>query len=335
MALEKVTSYIDRSRLLDVDRAKGLAIFLVVFGHLFINKVPAGQEWYFSLNPVIYKFHMSFFMFITGLVMFYTYPRMDTISDYLAYIRKKFIRFIPAYILFAVVVWLGKFLFAMFSDVERPVTGLRDFVNVLIQPKYSHCGSLWYIYVCFIYFMVIPIMLKLVKQRTEFLLLFALVIHFMPATAYFALDQVFEYMFVFLLGGYVAWHMNKYTELIDRYSYLFLTIFTGGLVLAFLMDVPKVMLGLLSLPALHSLVRLKVFERSFFLTTFGKYTFPIYLMNTMAIGVPSVMMRKYGFWDGPASFIVVLVLLVSGLALPILAQKLFISKVPGLRSIIR
>jgi fucose 4-O-acetylase-like acetyltransferase len=334
MALETATCT-DRVRLLDVDRAKGLAIFLVVFGHLFINKVPAGQEWYFSLDLVIYKFHMSFFMFITGLVMFYTYPRIDTISDYLAYVRKKFIRFIPAYLLFAVVVWLGKFLFGMFSDVERPVTGLSDFVNVLIRPRYSHCGSLWYIYVCFIYFMVIPIMLKLVKQRIEFLLLFALVLYFVPGTTYFALDQVFEYIFVFLLGGYAACHLREYTGLIDRYSFLFLAVFVGALVLAFLFDIPKIMLGLLCLPALHSLVRWRIFERSFFLTTFGKYTFPIYLMNTMAIGVPSVMMRKYGFWDGPVSFIVVPVLLVSGLALPILAQKLFISRVPGLRSIIR
>jgi fucose 4-O-acetylase-like acetyltransferase len=332
MALEKV---IDRVRLLDVDKAKGLAIFLVVFGHVFIKKVPAGQEWYFLLNPVIYKFHMSFFMFITGLVMFYTYPCIDTISDYLSYVRKKFIRFIPAYLLFAVVVWIGKFLFAMFADVERSVTGLSDFTNIFIRPRYSHCGSLWYIYVCFIYFMIIPIMLKLVKQRIEFLLFFALMLHFVPGTSYFALEQVFEYMFVFLLGGYAAWHIHEYTRLIDRYSYAFIITFATAFVLAFLVDIPKIVLGLLSLPALHSLVRCKVFERSFFLRLFGEYTFPIYLMNTMAIGVPSVMMRKYGFWDGPASYIVVPALLVSGLALPILAQKLFILKVPGLRSIIR
>jgi fucose 4-O-acetylase-like acetyltransferase len=334
MTLEKVSSE-KRIRLLDVDRAKGLAIFLVVFGHVFINKVPAGQEWYPLLNQVIYKFHMSFFMFITGLVMFYTYPRIDTISNYLAYVRKKFIRFVPAYLIFAVVVWLGKFLFAMFADVERPVTGLSDFVNVLIRPRYSHCGSLWYIYVCFIYFMIIPIMLKLVKQRIEFLLIFAMALYFAPRTSYFAMEQVFEYMFVFLLGGYAACHLREYTGLIDRYSCLFLAVFVGALVPAFLFDIPKLALGLLCLPALHSLVRWRIFEKSFFLRLFGEYTFPIYLMNTMAIGVPSVITRKYGFWDGPASFIVFPVLLVSGLALPILAQKLFMSRVPGLRSIIR
>jgi fucose 4-O-acetylase-like acetyltransferase len=334
MTLEKV-SFVNRVRLLDVDRAKGLAIFLVVFAHIFINEVPPGQEWYFSFLAVLGKVPMPFFMFLTGLMMFYTYPRIETFGDYFAYVNKKFVRLIPAYILFAVVIWLGKFFFAMFAYVERPVTGLSDFINVLIRPRYSHCGTLWYIYVCFIYFMTIPIMLKLVKQKLEFLLLFALVLHFVPGTTYFDLEQVFEYMFVFLLGGYIASHLQWYTRLIDRCSYIFITIFAAAFVLAFLVDIPKMVLGLLSLPALHSLVRWKTFEGSFLLKTFGKYTFPIYLMNTIAIGVSSAMMRKYGFWDGPVSFVVVPVLLVSGLALPILAQKLFISKVPGLRSIIR
>jgi hypothetical protein len=274
-------------------------------------------------------------MFLTGLVMFYTYPRIHTISDYLAYVRKKFIRLIPAYLLFAVVVWVGKFLFAKFADVERPVTGLGDFVNVLIRPKYSHSGNLWYLYVCFVYFLTIPIMLRLVKHKLELLLFVALVLYFVPSTTYFALNQVFEYMFVFLLGGYAVCHLQRYRILIDRHSYIFVTIFVVTFALAFLVDIPRIALGLICLPALYSLVRWRIFERSFFLRTFGEYTFPIYLMNTMAIGVPSVMMRKYGFWDGPASFIVFPVLLVSGLALPILAQKLFISRVPGLRSIIR
>jgi hypothetical protein len=183
--------------------------------------------------------------------------------------------------------------------------------------------------------MIIPIMLKLVKQKLELLLLVALALYFVPRTSYFAMEQVFEYMFVFLLGGYAACHLQRYRILIDRYSCIFITIFVATFALAFLVDIPKIVLGLLCLPALHSLVRWRIFERSFFLRIFGEYTFPIYLMNTMAIGVPSVMMRKYGFWDGPASFIVFPVLLVSGLALPILAQKLFISRVPGLRSIIR
>jgi fucose 4-O-acetylase-like acetyltransferase len=321
-------------RLLDVDRAKGLAIFLVVLGHIFVREMPVDHQWYIPLNKVIYKFHMPFFMFLTGLVMFYTYPRIKTFSDYCHYVSRKFIRFIPAYLLFAVVVWLGKFLFSMFADIDRPVTGISDFVNVLIRPRYSHCGSLWYIYVCFIYFLTIPVMLKMVRQKLEWLLLFALGLYFVPSTTYFAMEQVFEYMFVFLLGGYAACNLDWYQKRIDKYSYVLMSVFAVTLVLAFLFDIPKMILGLLCLPALHSLVRCKFFERSFFLRMFGDYTFPIYLMNTIAIGVAKVILQKYLFWDGTV-FAVALVLLLSGLFLPVAAQKLFISKIPGLRTIIR
>jgi fucose 4-O-acetylase-like acetyltransferase len=334
MALEKVKAA-DRTRLLDVDRAKGLAIFLVVLGHLFISYVPAGGEWYFQLKYVIYKFHMSFFMFLTGLVMFYTYPGIETIGDYFTYAKKKFIRLIPAYLLFAVVVWAGKFLFAKFSNIERPVTGMVDCVAVFIRPAYSHNSNLWYIYVCFIYFLTIPIMLKIVKHKVAIILALAFLLHFMPSTRYFALDYVFEYLFFFLLGGYAACHLHLYTRFIDRYSYILVTIFAATLVLAFLVNIPKMVMGLLCLPALHSLVRWKAFERSFLLRTFGEYTFPIYLMNTMAIGFPREMMRKYMLWDSTGLVVVALVLLISGLLLPIVAQNLFISRIPVLRSIIR
>jgi fucose 4-O-acetylase-like acetyltransferase len=331
--LEKTAS-VNKMRLQDVDKAKGLAILLVVFGHIFINIMPVDHQWYIPLNKVIYKFHMPFFMFLTGLVMFYAYPRIETFGDYFNYVKKKFIRFIPAYLLFAVIVWVGKFLFSRIAQIDRPVTGGGDFVNALIRPRYSHCGSLWYIYVCFIYFMTIPILLKIVKQKLELLIFFALVLHFAPSTTYFALEQVFEYLFIFLLGGYVARHYDWYASKMDRYSYVFTTVFAIAIVLAFLVDIPKLAMGLLSVPALHSFVRWKVINRSYFLKLLGDYTFPIYLMNTMAIGFTMVILRKYLFWDGTV-FIVALVLLLSGLFLPIAAQKLFISRIPGLKSIIR
>jgi fucose 4-O-acetylase-like acetyltransferase len=334
MTLEKVTS-VDRVRLLDVDRAKGLAIFLVVLGHIFINKVPAGQEWYFPMNKVIYKFHMSFFMFLTGLVMFYTYTPMKTFGDYFNYVKKKFIRLVPAYILFAVIIWFGKFLFGKVADVERAVTGWSDFINVLVRPRYSHAGNLWYIYVCFIYFATIPIMLRIVRNKLELLISLAFVLYFVPNTSYFAIEQVFEYLFFFLLGGYAACHLDFYTKLIDRYSYLYVAFFILPLIAAFLFDFPKIILGLLSLPALHSLVRRRVFEKSFFLRIFGEYTFPIYLMNTIAIGFPSGMMRRFSLWDGTFSIFVAPILLLCGLFIPIVAQKFFISRIPMLKSIIR
>jgi len=68
-----------KPRLDDVDSAKGLAIFLVVLGHISGGvSFPPNSDWYILLNRAIYQFHMSFFMFLSGLVFFYTYRPIRT-----------------------------------------------------------------------------------------------------------------------------------------------------------------------------------------------------------------------------------------------------------------
>ena len=45
----------------DIDRAKGLAILLVVFGHLVARADPADVAWYEPLRRAVYAIHMPFF----------------------------------------------------------------------------------------------------------------------------------------------------------------------------------------------------------------------------------------------------------------------------------
>jgi uncharacterized membrane protein YcfT len=57
--------------LADVERAKGLAIILVVIGHIVAREPLANNEWYVVLKSAIYAFHMPFFMYLGGLVFFH------------------------------------------------------------------------------------------------------------------------------------------------------------------------------------------------------------------------------------------------------------------------
>ena len=66
----------------------------------------------------------------------------------------------------------------------------------------------------------------------------------------------------------------------------------------------------------------------------GECTFSIYLMNTLAIGLPRALIYKYGYWDSMNFLLLCLILLTSGIFLPIAAQRFFISRIPVLRSII-
>jgi len=79
----------NRERLLDIDRATGIAIALVVLGHLAPGRIYSGAEWYYSLKSVIYTFHMPFFMYLSGVVAYYTYKPAESVKDYKAYVYKK------------------------------------------------------------------------------------------------------------------------------------------------------------------------------------------------------------------------------------------------------
>ena len=48
--------------------AKGLAIILVVFGHIVARQDPAQVQWYEPLRRAIYAFHMPFFLYLSGFV---------------------------------------------------------------------------------------------------------------------------------------------------------------------------------------------------------------------------------------------------------------------------
>lgn len=319
-----------RRRLLDIERAKGLAIILVIIGHLISEEFPKDNDWYLHLNLIIYKFHMAFFMYLTGFLMFYTYPGMRGFKDYVIYVKRKFVRLMPAFFLAALATTVGKMVIGAFAQLERPVSGLSEVAKATVFPP----GYLWYIYVIFIYYLIIPILLKLFKQSLETLLVFAFAIHFMPRSPYFAQSQVFEFMFYFLLGAYAVRHRDSYFELIDRYVYLFMAVFVSCVLLYFVVDIPKLVFGVVSLPALHSLLRLRVCERMGLLERVGKYAFPIYLMNCMVTGFMIVVIQKYWSWDGKNFLVVAPVLFVSGLLLPIAVHKVFISKTPVLKTII-
>ncbi len=83
----------------------------------------------------------------------------------------------------------------------------------------------------------------------------------------------------------------------------------------------KLIIGICSIPTLHGLVESKVFRNSNFLLTLGKYTFVIYLLNTICIGLAKGMLFKFITWDGYNFIIYFFVLLGSGVGLPILIKK--------------
>src|SRR4051794_39158365 len=66
------------SRVQYLDAARGLAIVLVVIGHVVARELPEGNDWYGYLKEVIYRFHMPLFMVLTGMSFALSLPRFSS-----------------------------------------------------------------------------------------------------------------------------------------------------------------------------------------------------------------------------------------------------------------
>lgn len=66
---------ISRNRISYIDQLKGIAIFLVVLGHVIEHN--AGRDNF--LWTLIYSFHMPLFMFVSGYLAYVTF-RLERLS---------------------------------------------------------------------------------------------------------------------------------------------------------------------------------------------------------------------------------------------------------------
>ena len=91
------------------------------------------------------------------------------------------------------------------------------------------------------------------------------------------------------------------------------------------------MLGLLSIPACYALmVGMRITESWGILKKLGAYTFPIYLMNTVFIGVTKGLMLKLSSWDGTNFLWFAPLLLAAGIIGPILTKELLFRRISTL-----
>ena len=323
-----------RKRIDDLDKLKGLAIFLVVLGHIVAREPPDGNGWYVTLKASIYLFHMPLFMFLSGLILAYSRKPMPSISAYGKYLKGKFLRLMPAYLLFSLVVFAGKLTMGKFVHIDNDVGSVFSYFDVLINPLGSYCAYLWYIYVLFIFYALAPAAYAITRQRIHLLLPLCLVVHFVELPGLFALSSLGEYAFVFFLGCYVGDHYERYSEWIDRHGAFFVAPFIVLLCFSVLWGIPKFALGLLSIPACHAMIRMRIADSFDVLKALGAYTFPIYLMNTVFIGVTKGVMLKLSTWDGANFLWFAPTLLAAGILGPILAKELVIRRVRFLDRIV-
>lgn len=313
----------ERSYRRDIDRAKGLAILLVVFGHLVANGYPPGNAWYDTAKDIVYSFHMPFFMYLSGYVFALTDKHRLEPARWPGFLRDRAARLLVPFLLFGLLIVVGKYLSQFFLYVDDPprdlLAGIQDLV---VNTDRSPALSVWYVYVLFVYSAATPLLWRL-GLRWRGTVALGLVLYVLPMRDALYLDRVAQFFLFFAVGGLIADHAGLECRF-ARWRPLWLLLFAASLASEWAaVPAPARLLlcGLLAIPALHGLMQARVFARERILLTLGRYAFPIYLLNTIVIGLAKAGYMKLAPFAGLyAPFAMALFFMLATLV-PMLVQR--------------
>lgn len=154
-----------------IDELKGIAILFVVFEHtiartvagLHLNSAPLNNVDFF-----IKTFHMPLFFLASGYIYAMHERNKLKESSYTSFVKKKFFDLFVPYLIFAVPIWLGKFIFSKW--VTRPV-GVKDLFMMFLNP----IAFLWFIYILFFIEILVAGLDKVTNYKTEIIFAAALI----------------------------------------------------------------------------------------------------------------------------------------------------------------
>lgn len=327
--LSALPAPISGQRRSDLDALRGIAIFLVVVGHVVAREMPAGNEWYAVLKDLIYRFHMPLFMMLTGMTFGLSVPMFRSYAEARTYSLRKSVRLAVPYLVFGLAILFGKVAASRYVHVDNlPEGSLADVVELFLVPARSAAGFLWFIYVLAIYLLVVPSLLLMLRRRPLALLLAAIAMQPLPWPQWFMLDRVVAYLPFYCLGIVLCLRRDLWTPLPASVGWPTVVVFAALLAAAYTLDVPRWVYGVLSLPVWLTLVQHGGETMRRFWGFIGVYSMSIYLMNTIVIGVGKGLMLNVHPWDGDAFLVYFPVLLLAGCVVPIIVKRWAEARVP-------
>lgn len=333
------------ARMADLDRAKGLAILLVVFGHLVARRDPAGVGWYEPLRIAVYLFHMPLFMYLSGYVTFLSGAARTPLPAWPRLLRKRALRLLLPFVVFGLAILCGKLLLAHVLRIDNMPPDLWLGLRALVwDTAHSPATSVWYIAVLFVFCIATPPLLALDRRRVA-LAGCAVLLFLLPLPPVLYLDRVGSYFIFFVAGGLAADAGGAWLRRVDR-------IWPAALAALAAVALPVALgwvrfdwtegaqgfpykwallaAGLLSMPAVHGLVRQGAAARAGVLLLLGRYVFVIYLLNTLFIGLTKALLLKVVSWDGAHFLPFAAALMLAGTLGPMLTKRWGLRYLPAL-----
>jgi fucose 4-O-acetylase-like acetyltransferase len=319
----------------DLDRAKGLAILLVVFGHLVARTDPLGVDWYEPLRRAIYAFHMPFFFYLSGMVaalsgaLFTPIPLLGR----LAVQRAR--RLLAPFFALGLLILLGKLIAGHFVFVDNQPAGFWSGLAALLDYGPGNPAiSIWYLFVLFVFSIAAPLLVAAGGLRL--LLAAGASLYALPLPGTLFADHIAHYLIFFALGAAAADAGKSWLAFVDQYWRpiaigFFLTL---AIIIAFGAGWPQwpelLPAGVLSIPVLHGFVRNCGATSAAILHWMGRYCFSIYLFNTLFIGLAKGLLLQAVSWNGGNFPPFALALMVAGILGPVALKHLALRRNPML-----
>ncbi len=325
------------SRRADIDRAKGLAIVLVVFGHIVARQDPSHVVWYPALRRAVYGFHMPFFFYLSGLVAWLAGHATAPPARWPALLRARVLRLLVPFGVMAFVITAGKLAAARVIHVDNMPGGLiAGLADAVWRPLDSPAYSLWYLATLFLLSVATPPLFAACGRRLWPVIGVFAAFQLIPLPWHLYLAEAGRYA-IFFGAGLAAGALGAgWTEWIDRWRWLLLAVFAAGCA-AIAADggvapfnLRLLALGLASIPALHALVRSPCLSSARIVETLGRNSLMIYLFNTIFIGLAKGLLLLVTGWNGARFLPVAAVLMSAGLIGPILLKRKVLRAIPAL-----
>jgi len=318
------------ARWAELDRAKGLAIILVVFGHLVAREDPAGVGWYGPLRMAVYLFHMPFFFYLSGFVTALSGADRAARGTL---IRRRAWRLLTPFFGFGLLILAGKLALGRVLTVDNVPPGFAAGLGALLwDTGHSPATSVWYLLVLFVYATALPMLAR--GLGTVGLMALGLVLFALPAPPVAYLDRTCGYFVFFAAGVAAAQAGATWLAAVDRFRWPALGLFAVLLLLAWSGASPAPFgawllgLGLLSMPTLHGLMRAWAPPM---LNWLGRFVFPIYLFNTICIGLAKATLLPLLGWTSATFAPFAAILMAAGLFGPIAIVKISARAAPAVQ----
>lgn len=192
-----------KKRLEYIDQIRGLAIILVVIGHIIqFNEIQGGMK--SSIFNIIYSFHMPLFFFISGYIGYKTI-KITNFKSFRIHLSNKTISLLIPLFIWSILV--NKF---FFSQDWESIT-INDIINTIKHP------GLWFLKTLFeiFFFYGIFVWISSIKNKSNNLIKDLIILIFITLlTIGYSLiseNKIFSSLFLYTLFFYMAVFISKYS----------------------------------------------------------------------------------------------------------------------------